>query len=134
MLVRGAQAGPLEDSGGIHSYHQLLATLRNPAAPDHEDVRAWVQGSPGPWHPPFAADLVDVERVNRMLDSHFASQLPAGWRLELHALDRMPRGTREVALEQRPVLKPKAPSLARMCGPARDTRWYLRSIRRPSDT
>ncbi len=95
MLVRGAQAGPLEDSGGIHGYHELLATLRNPAAPDHEDVRAWVQGSPGPWDPPFNADLVDVERVNRMLDSHFASQLPAGWRPELHALvERMPPGVR----------------------------------------
>lgn len=52
LLIRGEGAGPLEDSGGVHAYQEILATLRDPGAEDHDDVREWVQGSPGPWDPP----------------------------------------------------------------------------------
>lgn len=94
-LIRGAQGGPLEDSGGIHGYQEILATLTDPGAPDRDDVRAWVRGSSGPWDPPFDAEAVDVDRVNRMLGFRFAEHPPVGWRTELQdLLYRMPPGVR----------------------------------------
>lgn len=38
--VSGAGAGPLEDSGGIHGYHELLAAHRDKAHPMHDDAVA----------------------------------------------------------------------------------------------
>ncbi|WP_169054010.1 plasmid pRiA4b ORF-3 family protein [Agromyces sp. H66] len=47
-LVAGERRGPLEDSGGVHGYAELLDTLADPTAPDHHEVRAWVTGTAWP--------------------------------------------------------------------------------------
>jgi hypothetical protein len=40
--VSGAGAGPLEDSGGIHAYGELLAARHDKAHPMHEEAVAWL--------------------------------------------------------------------------------------------
>jgi hypothetical protein len=40
--VDGARAGPLDDSGGVHGYYELLAALADPRHPDHPQWSEWV--------------------------------------------------------------------------------------------
>lgn len=40
--VGGARAGPPDDSGGVHGYHELLMALANPRNPDHAQWSEWV--------------------------------------------------------------------------------------------
>lgn len=39
--LTGKLAGPLEDSGGIYGYYDLLETLKNPDDPEYADMREW---------------------------------------------------------------------------------------------
>lgn len=41
MVLDGARAGPPEDAGGASGYARLLAVLRDPDDPEHEDMKAW---------------------------------------------------------------------------------------------
>lgn len=41
-ILNGARSGPLEDSGGMPGYEQILDTLANPSHEDHEQVSRWV--------------------------------------------------------------------------------------------
>ena len=40
--VGGARAGPPDDCGGVHGYHELLAALANPRHPEHPQWSEWV--------------------------------------------------------------------------------------------
>ncbi|MCK6576756.1 MAG: Uma2 family endonuclease [Anaerolineae bacterium] len=48
--VKGKRNAPPEDSGGVWAYPELLATLRNPKAPDRRDLMEWLGGSFDPEH------------------------------------------------------------------------------------
>lgn len=43
VCIGGRRAGPLEDSGGIHSYQQMCAALADPGDPDHAAGREWLE-------------------------------------------------------------------------------------------
>jgi Plasmid pRiA4b ORF-3-like protein len=65
-LVYGARRGPLEDSGGMPGYEEILDALADPSHPDHTAYSAWVAeitGTDGPFNPGF----LDVEATNREL-------------------------------------------------------------------
>ncbi|WP_262364465.1 plasmid pRiA4b ORF-3 family protein [Arthrobacter echini] len=69
-LVDGARRAPLEDSGGIDGYHELLDALTDPGHDDHDDLTAWVAWTAGPWQD-FAPDQLDADGVNTELTRLF---------------------------------------------------------------
>lgn len=40
-LLDGQRAAPPEDAGGVSGYQHVLAALRDPAHPEHEEIRRW---------------------------------------------------------------------------------------------
>jgi hypothetical protein len=69
-LVDGARRGPLEDSGGLPGYEEILDALADPAHPDHAEHAAWVAditNSDAPFDPAF----LDIPGVNRALAERF---------------------------------------------------------------
>ncbi len=83
IVVRGQRRGPLEDSGGIGGYEQLLATLADPAADDHQHMRDWADWVSGPWAG-FDPEAVDVDGINDAL-----SRLGRSPSTETSALDEL---------------------------------------------
>ncbi|MHA7284495.1 plasmid pRiA4b ORF-3 family protein [Arthrobacter sp. TMS2-4] len=71
-LVDGARRAPLEDSGGIDRYHELLDALVDPGHEDHDDLTAWVAWVTGPWQD-FDPDQLDVDAVNTELGQLFTA-------------------------------------------------------------
>ena len=80
-LVRGERRAPLEDSGGIRGYTQLLDTLADPRAKGYAEARAWAGDTPGPWREDaFDPELVDVDQIRRSLRRRFdPSGIELGW-------------------------------------------------------
>jgi hypothetical protein len=69
-LIDGARRGPLEDSGGLPGYEEIMDALADPSHPDHAEQAAWVAdmtGSAEPFDPAF----LDIPAVNRALTGHF---------------------------------------------------------------
>ncbi len=62
-LIRGERRGPLEDSGGIDGYQELLRVLADPSHGDHADSMEWV----GDGFDPAKFDSGAVERRLRGL-------------------------------------------------------------------
>ena len=75
VCLEGENTCPPEDCGGVWGYADLLETLADPEAPDHEDMLEWVGGE-------FDPAAFDIEEVNARLHggSHHArprfGQLP----------------------------------------------------------
>jgi len=64
-LIDGARRGPLEDSGGLPGYEEIMDALADPSHPDHDEHSAWVAdmtGSTEPFDPAFL-DIADVNRT-----------------------------------------------------------------------
>lgn len=57
VCVKGRRACPPEDCGGIWGYERLLAVLRDPSDPEHQDMLEWVGG-------PIDPDGFDLDAVN----------------------------------------------------------------------
>lgn len=69
-LVDGARHGPLEDSGGLPGYEDIMDALADPLHPDHNEHSAWVAemtGSVEPFDPAF----LDIPAVNQALAEQF---------------------------------------------------------------
>ncbi len=60
LCIAGARAGPPEDCGGIHAYHDLLALLKRRRSEDYDDMLMWLGGD-------FDPDGFDRNLVNRRL-------------------------------------------------------------------
>ncbi|MFY9635862.1 MAG: plasmid pRiA4b ORF-3 family protein [Cellulosimicrobium cellulans] len=63
-LIDGARRGPLEDSGGLPGYEEIMDALADPSHPDHAEHSAWVvdiTGSDEPFDPAF----LDIAAVNQ---------------------------------------------------------------------
>ncbi len=71
-VIQAERRGPLEDSGGIGGYMELLAALGDPAHESHHELAQWVADTLGPWQT-FDPDVVDVDEINRELDRLFTS-------------------------------------------------------------
>lgn len=54
--VAGARPCPPEDVGGSHGYAELLAALRDPQHPDHDELTAWAEGFDPSAFEPASAD------------------------------------------------------------------------------
>jgi hypothetical protein len=59
----GERSGPLEDSGGIWGYEDMLAILKNPEHEEYEEISDWAGD-----HDP---EYFDLEEINRLLDKTF---------------------------------------------------------------
>jgi hypothetical protein len=97
-LLDGARRAPLEDSGGIGGYHDLLDTLADPGHEEHEDVKAWVAWTAGPWQK-FNPEQLDINVVNNELALLFPApsaneHLPRSESLTQELTNRMPPGLR----------------------------------------
>lgn len=69
-LIDGARRGPLEDSGGLPGYEEIMDALADPTHPNHTEQVAWVAdmtGSDAPFDPAF----LDISAVNRALAEQF---------------------------------------------------------------
>jgi hypothetical protein len=62
LVLDGARAFPLEDSGGVSGYKDLLAALVDPGHPEHEESRSWAGGN-------FDSEPFDLLGANRRLGS-----------------------------------------------------------------
>ncbi|TYC96858.1 plasmid pRiA4b ORF-3 family protein [Arthrobacter echini] len=97
-LVEGARRAPLEDSGGISGYHDLLDALADPRHDEHEDMRAWVAWTAGPWQD-FDPEQLDLDAVNTELELLFPAPSIiepslAGGSLTQDLTNRLPPGLR----------------------------------------
>jgi hypothetical protein len=60
ICVGGQRACPPEDCGGVGGYEELVAALKSPKHPDHDQMLTWVGGY-------FDPDSFDANSVNRLL-------------------------------------------------------------------
>jgi len=72
-LLDGARRAPLEDSGGIGGYYGMLDALAEPGHDEHEDLKAWVTWTAGPWQE-FDPEQLDIEAVNKELSLLFPAE------------------------------------------------------------
>jgi hypothetical protein len=97
-LLAGARRAPLEDSGGIGGYHDLLDALADPGHEEHKDLQAWVAWTAGPWQE-FNPEHLDINAVNHELTLLFPApagngQGPGSESLTQDLTNRMPPGLR----------------------------------------
>ncbi|WP_253904171.1 plasmid pRiA4b ORF-3 family protein [Arthrobacter sp. Br18] len=97
-LVDGARRAPLEDSGGIGGYHDLLDTLADPSHDEFESLTGWVAWTAGPWQD-FDPERLHIDAVNTELallfPAHPAEDAGFKDRPVIHEIaDRLPRGMR----------------------------------------
>jgi len=64
--LKAIRACPLEDSGGIPGYENLLRILRNPKHPEYEDYLEWAGDD-------FDPKLVNIGEINELLANEFAT-------------------------------------------------------------
>ena len=72
-VLRGKRRCPLEDSGGIGGYEELLDVLADHTHPDHRELTEWATGSPTPEHP-FNPAAFDLAAINEKLRAAFPAQ------------------------------------------------------------
>lgn len=60
VCLAGERACPPEDCGGVPGYEDLLAAIRDPEHPDHEDLVEWVGSA-------FDPEAFDLDAVNLRL-------------------------------------------------------------------
>lgn len=71
-VIEAQRRGPLEDSGGISGYAELLGALGDPAHERHHELSEWVANTLGPWQR-FDPDKVDIDQINQELSRFFAA-------------------------------------------------------------
>lgn len=97
-LLDGARRAPLEDSGGVGGYHDLLDALADPQHEEHKNLQAWVAWTAGPWQE-FDAEQLDINAVNNELALLFPAPAahehgPGSQTLTQELTNRMPPGLR----------------------------------------
>ena len=60
ICLEGKKACPPEDCGGIWGYYQLLETIADPTAEDHDDMVEWLGGD-------FDPEAFDMKEANAIL-------------------------------------------------------------------
>jgi hypothetical protein len=59
----GERSGPLEDSGGIWGYENMLEILKDPTRKEYEEIHEWLDD--------FDPEYFDIEEINTSLGNHF---------------------------------------------------------------
>jgi hypothetical protein len=57
VCIKGKRAGPLEDSGGVYGYSEILYKLENPEHSEHEETVEWAGEG-------FDPEAFDIDEVN----------------------------------------------------------------------
>jgi hypothetical protein len=128
-LLDGKNRGPIDDSGGVGGYQELLEALADPAHPEHEHLSGWVAGAL-PWEH-FDPTSLDVEQVNCEFALRFDAPDAAPTTVLDGLLERLPASlarelrsyARRVGALEPPVID--ADTAARM---ARPYLWLLRRV------
>jgi hypothetical protein len=63
LCLEGERAGPLEDSGGVWGYENMLEILKNPDHEEYEDTREWAGN--------YDSEHFDPEEINASLKRSF---------------------------------------------------------------
>ncbi|MBT2566264.1 plasmid pRiA4b ORF-3 family protein [Arthrobacter sp. ISL-85] len=97
-ILDGARRAPLEDSGGIYGYQDLLDALADPDHEERANLQAWVAWTAGPWQE-FDPEQLDIDAVNNELALMFAAPSanehgPGSESLTQELTNRMPTGLR----------------------------------------
>jgi hypothetical protein len=71
-VLDAVRHGPIDDSGGIGGYADLLDALADPTHERHYELTEWVAYTFGSWQE-FDPDAVDVDQINRELDRLFSA-------------------------------------------------------------
>jgi len=56
----GERSCPVEDSGGIYGYQEMLKVLKNKNHPDYQDISEWIGKD-------FDSDYFNIDQVNELL-------------------------------------------------------------------
>lgn len=72
LLLDGARRGPLEDSGGLPGYEEIMDALADASHPDHDEYSAWVAEMTGT-DKPFDPAFLDIAAVNQVLAEQLRS-------------------------------------------------------------
>ena len=112
----GKNRGPIDDSGGVGGYQELLEALADPEHPEHEYLSEWVAGTL-PWET-FDPASLDVEQVNREFALRFDAPDAASTTVLDDLLERLPAS---LARELRGLRPPH-----RRAGAAGDRRGHCR--------
>ena len=70
-LVEGAQAGPLEDTGGVEALADLITAWGTKTDSRYDDARDFVTAGTGPWRSPYAPEQFDPDPVRQALADRF---------------------------------------------------------------
>jgi len=70
-VLAGDLRAPLENSGGIERYTEILRILEHPGDDRYADTRAFVDNTSGPWDAPFDAGDYNIALANSAMDRHF---------------------------------------------------------------
>jgi hypothetical protein len=73
-LIDGAWRGPLEDSGGLPGYEEIMDALADPTHADHAEHSAWVADITGS-DATFDRAFLDIPAVNRTPAKQFRRTL-----------------------------------------------------------
>lgn len=97
-LEDGARRAPMEDSGGIGGYLDLLDALASPSHENHADLKAWVAWTTGPWQE-FDPEHLDIDSVNNELALLFPAPetnqpIPSSQTLTQELTERLPPAIR----------------------------------------
>ncbi len=65
LVIKGKQACPPEDCGGIWGYHDFLEAIRDPNHEEHESMLEWVGGK-------FDPDAFDMRFINDRLKRFYS--------------------------------------------------------------
>ncbi|GEB65343.1 hypothetical protein SAT01_27910 [Sinomonas atrocyanea] len=76
-VVDGARRGPLEDSGGVPGYEELLEVLADPDDHEHAESREWVAEMTGT-DDPYDPEEFDTEDLNRKVAAALEERASAG--------------------------------------------------------
>lgn len=67
LVVRGEGRCPLEDSGGIDGYQELLTVLKDTSHEEHTELADWVTGMTGSSAASYDPTVFDVDDANEKL-------------------------------------------------------------------
>ena len=66
LVVKGERAGPMEDSGGIWGYQELVEILSDPNHPEYAERMEWIYGDEEPGEDiRFDAEAFDIDALNK---------------------------------------------------------------------
>ena len=100
-VIRGKRRCPLEDSGGIWGYQQLIVAVSDPTHEEHHDFAGWAHSTAArSGDTTFDPDHFDLARTNEQLTTLFTQTARLG-KVQLSKTPHPPRHDRRRTAETR---------------------------------